>query len=72
MKKETIERYIKEGRGDWWFRPLWQKIICVILTPFIMLWFGFCWCIMKLGRGFYQLGDLLSGWKWDGDWLQEL
>ena len=72
MKIERIKRYDKERRGSWWFMPLLKKIICIIIFPFVIGWLGLCWCIMKIGRGIYQFGDLLSGWKWDGDWLQEL
>ena len=28
----------------------WKRIIIKILFPFVFCWFGFCWCIMKLGR----------------------
>lgn len=78
MKKKAIndivkiQRYQNEGRGDWWFMPLWKKIIYVIGFPLVVIWLSLCYCIMKIGRGIYQFGDLLSGWRWDGDWLQEL
>lgn len=71
-KKKKIERYVSEGRGDWWFYPWWQKVAYVILFPFIMVWMGFCWLVMKLGHGIYVFGDRLSGRRWDGDWLQEV
>lgn len=77
MKKETeiekLQRYQNEGRGDWWFYPLWKKILYVILFPFIMAWIWFCWCLMKLGRGIFQLGDLLCGNRWNGgNWLEDV
>lgn len=71
-KLEKIQRYYDEGRGDWWFYPLWKKIIYIIGFPFVLGWFGLCWLIMKLGHGLYVLGDWMSGWRWDGDWLQEV
>jgi len=73
MKIEKIKQYSKEERGEWWFYPLWKKILYLIVFPFIMLWCGFCWTIMKIGRIIYQFGDLLSGNKWNnGNWLEEI
>lgn len=73
MRLETVKRYVEEGRGEWWFYPLWKKILCVILFPFVMLWLGVCWCVMKIGRGLFQLGDLMSGFRWnEGNWMEDV
>ena len=77
MKRKTnlekIQRYYNEGRGDWWFYPFWKKILYVIAVPFVYLWLFVCFLIMKLGRGIYQFGDLISGWRWNGgDWMEEV
>ena len=73
MRPETVKRYVEEGRGEWWFYPLWKKILYVILFPFIMLWLGICWCVMKIGRGLFQLGDLMSGFSWnEGNWMEDV
>lgn len=70
---EKLKQYQSEGRGDWWFYPLWKKIVYAILFPFIILWLGICWCIMKFGRGIYMFGDMLSGWSWNHkDWTEEI
>lgn len=72
-KQERTQRYMDEGRGDWWFYPLWKKILYILIFPFIILWVSICLCIMKVGRGLYQLGDLLSGWRWNqGDWSEDV
>lgn len=72
-KIEKLKRYQSEGRGDWWFYPLWKKILYVITFPFIMLWLGLCWCIMKVGRGLFILGDWMSFWMWnDGNWMENV
>lgn len=50
-----------------------KKILKAILTPFIVLWLGISWCIMKVGRGIYVFGDLISGWRWNGgDWMEDV
>lgn len=73
MKLETVKKYDKERRGDWWFMPLWKKILYVIIFPFVLIWLSITWCIMKLGRGIYQLGDLLSGFRWNHkNWLEDV
>ena len=73
MRLETVKRYVEEGRGVWWFYPLWKKILYVILFPFVMLWLGVCWCVMKIGRGLFQLGDLMSGFRWNGgNWMEDV
>lgn len=72
-KMERLERYHREGRGDWWFAPLWKQILWVFMLPFVYLWFGLCWCIMMLGRGIYMFGDFASGWRWNGgDWSEDV
>ncbi len=73
MRLETVKRYVEEGRGEWWFYPLWKKILYIILFPFVMLWLGICWCVMKIGRGLFQLGDLMSGFRWNGgNWMEDV
>ena len=77
MSKETkiekIKRYQNEGRGLYWFLPWWKKIFYIISFPLLMFWFFFCWCLMKMGRGLFQLGDFLSGWRWNqGDWSEDV
>lgn len=73
MRLETVKRYVEEGRGVWWFYPLWKKILYVILFPFVMLWLGVCWCVMKIGRGLFQLGDLMSCFRWNGgNWMEDV
>lgn len=70
---EKVKKYHAEGRGEWWFYPWYKKILYIIIAPFIMLWFGICWCIMKLGRGIFVFGDWLSGWRWnEGNWLEDV
>lgn len=70
---EKIKKYQLEGRGDWWFYPLWKKILYVVLMPFIMVWVGICWLLMKFGRGIYMLGDFLTGNGWNGgNWTEDV
>ena len=70
---EKVQRYYDEGRGDWWFMPWWKKILYVILMPLFFIWVGFSWCVMKIGRGIYQFGDFMSGYRWNGgDWSEEV
>ena len=72
-EREKVEQYMREGRGTWWFLPLWKKILWLLLAPFVFLWLGLTWVIMKIGRGLYQFGDLISGWTWNGgDWLEDV
>ena len=72
-KLQKLLKYQKEGRGEWRFYPLWKKILYVILTPFIMLWLGIGWCIMKAGRGIYMFGDMITGWRWnEGNWTEDV
>lgn len=72
-KIERLARYQEEGRGHWWFYPWWKKILYCLLMPILCLWFFFCWCLMKLGRGIFVLGDLLSGFEWNsGNWLEDV
>ncbi len=50
-----------------------RKIIYYVLLPIVYGWIGFCWCIMKLGRGIYWLGNKLSGDRLDPyNWTQEI
>ncbi len=50
-----------------------RMVIFVILYPFVFIWIGFCWFIMKLGHGLYVTGDWLSGHRLDGyNWTEEL
>lgn len=73
MKKEKIEKYYKEGRGDWWFYPLWKKIAYIVAFPFIMAWMAVCWVIMCVGKYIYMSGDALSGFRWnEGNWMEEV
>lgn len=76
MRKSKIERlqkYYAEGRGDWWFYPLWKQILYCIAFPFIMIWMCICWCIMQIGKWIFRFGDLLSGWRWnEGNWLEDV
>lgn len=44
--------------------PLWKKILCVMIFPFFVLWFGFCRTLMQIGKGFLWLGNFLSGNAW--------
>jgi hypothetical protein len=70
---EKLERYQREGRGDWWFYPLWKQILYIIIFPFVMLWYGLTWVIMIIGRGLFQLGDLMSGKRWNGgNWMEDV
>lgn len=72
-KINKIKRYDKEGRGDWWFMPLWKKILYVVLIPLFFLWVGLAWCIMKIGRGLYQFGDFITGYRWNqGNWMEDV
>jgi len=72
-KYERIQRYHQEGRGDWWFYPLWKKILYCITFPFIISWMCLCWLIMKVGHYIYAFGDLLSGYRWNGgDWCEDV
>lgn len=48
------------------------KIIVYTLIPIIYIWGTICWSIMKLGRGIYWFGNMLTGfrldpWKWTGE-----
>ena len=72
-KEERIKRYMAEGRGDWWYWSWWKQILYVILFPLIMSWMAITWCIMKLGRGIFMLGDLISGQRWNGgNWSEDV
>ena len=43
------------------------------LFPFVYAWFGLCWLIMKMGRGIYWFGNMLSGFRLDQyNWTQEI
>lgn len=51
---------------------LLAKIIIYTITPIIYIWGIICWSIMKLGRGIYWFGNMLTGfrfdpWKWTGE-----
>jgi len=53
--------------------PWWKKIMWYALFPFIITWIFLSWCVMKIGRGMYQFGDFMSGYRWnDGDWSEEV
>ena len=70
---EKLEQYQREGRGDWWFYPLWKKALYIVMFPFIMGWIVLCWLIMKLGHMIFVFGDFLSGWKWnEGNWMEDV
>ena len=48
------------------------KIIVYTLIPILYVWLVICWIIMKLGRGIYWFGNMLTGfrldpWKWSGE-----
>ena len=49
-----------------WYQmiPLWKKILCVMIFPFFVLWFGFCRILMQIGKCFLWLGNALSGNAW--------
>ena len=49
-----------------WYQmiPLWKKILCAMIFPFFVLWFGFCRILMQIGKGFLWLGNFLSGNAW--------
>ena len=65
-KKNKVDEAIKK-------LPFLKKVIFYTALPFFYLWYGFCWCVMKLGHGLYVAGDWLSGWYWDGhNWTEEL
>ena len=50
-----------------------RKIIYYALSSIVYVWIGFCWCIMKLGRGIYWFGNKLSGDRLDPyNWTQEI
>ena len=50
-----------------------RKIIYYGIFPIVYGWLGLCWCIMKLGRGIYWLGNKLSGDRLDPyNWTQEI
>ena len=50
-----------------------RRIIVRILYPFLYAWLFICWCIMKIGRGIYWFGNMLSGFKLDPwRWTQEI
>lgn len=50
-----------------------RKIIYYVIFPIVYEWLGLCWCIMKLGRGIYWLGNKLSGDRLDPyNWTQEI
>lgn len=49
-----------------------SKIIIYTLIPIIYIWLVICWSIMKLGRGIYWFGNMLTWfrldpWKWSGE-----
>ncbi len=70
---EKLQRYHRENRGEWWFYPFWKKVLYVIMSPFIMLWLAFCWCIMKIGAYLFIFGDMLSGFRWNGgNWSEDV
>ena len=49
------------------------KTIVFALIPMIYFWGIICWCIMKLGRGIYWFGNMLSGFKLDPyNWTGEI
>lgn len=49
------------------------RLIKRLLTPLVMLYLLFCWCIMKSGRGIYWFGNMLSGFKLDPyNWTEEI
>lgn len=53
--------------------PWWKKILWYVLSPFIMTWIFLSWCVMKIGRGVYQFGDFMSGYRWNGgDWSEDV
>lgn len=50
-----------------------KKTLTLILIPFILLWLITCWCIMKVGRGIYWFGNMLSGFRLDPyQWSNEI
>lgn len=53
--------------------PLWKRIIKKVLFPIIFCYIGICWCIMKLGRGIYWFGNMLSAFRLDPyNWTEEI
>ncbi len=42
-----------------------RYIVYYMLLPFVYIWFFLCWLIMKLGRGVYWFGNMLSGFRID-------
>lgn len=50
-----------------------KRIIYYTAFPFVYIWFFLCWLIMKLGRGIYWFGNMLSGFRFDPyNWTQEI
>ena len=50
-----------------------RYIVYYTLSPFVYIWLFFCWCIMKVGRGIYWTGNMLSGFRIDPyNWTQEI
>ena len=44
-----------------------------LFVPFIYIWLCVCLCIMKIGRGIYWFGNMLSWFKLDPyNWTQEI
>ena len=73
MDQNKLEQYYREGRGEWWFYPLWLKILYCIALPFKLFWCYLWWCVMKFARGLYMLGDLMCGLHWnEGNWMEEV
>lgn len=49
------------------------KIIVFVLTPILYFWGIICLGIMKLGRGIYWFGNMLTGFNADPyDWTGEV
>ena len=44
-----------------------RKILYLILLPFFVLWFGFCWLLMQIGKWIFKFGVFLSGNSWNVD-----
>lgn len=50
-----------------------QSAVAELSIPFIYIWLFACVCIMKIGRGVYWFGNMLSGFKLDPyNWMQEI